>query len=99
MPERKHLRVDPARRLHGATPKLPQFARAFVEDGTVDTVAVEELDAPSFLVWMASRDSRAFVEDCLARSLGYGFLHQRDRMGHWPAEVPKLAEADEKDQT
>lgn len=94
MAERKHLRVDPARRLGERKPRLGQFCRAYVEDGTVGTVAVEELDAASFHVWMGSRDSRAFIEDCLARVLDYGYLHQRDPMGRWPAVVPKLAELD-----
>lgn len=96
MPERKHPFIDPARRLNGREPILGQYCRAFVDKDkrTVETVAVEELDAESFHVWMGSRDSRAFIEDCLALACGYGYLHKRDPMGRWPAEVPRLAEID-----
>jgi len=91
MVERKQLRVDPARRLHGATPKLQQYVRANDENGYGETVAVEELDKESFLIWVHSRDSRVFVEDCIGHVLGYGALHFKSPLGAYPGPVPAMA--------
>lgn len=90
--ERKQLRIDPARRLNGATPKLHQYVRATDEQGYVETVAVEELDKESFLIWVHSRDSRVFVEDCMGHVLGYGALHFKSPLGAYPGPVPQVAE-------
>lgn len=92
MPERKHLRVDPARRLNGREPKLGQYTRAFDENGRAATVAVEELDRESLLIWIRSRYSYVFIENVVGHLLGYGELHRRAALGNYPAEVPQLEE-------
>ncbi len=90
MSERKQLRIDPARRLNGATPRLHQYVRALDEQGYGETVAVEELDAESLLIWVHSRSNRAFVEDCIGHLLGHGPLHFKTPLGAYPGPVPDL---------
>jgi len=94
MAERKHLRVDPARRIGDRQPKLAQYVRATDEQGYTETVAVEELDRESLLVWVHSRSSRAFVEDCVGHLLGHGALHFKSPLGAYPGPVPALASLD-----
>lgn len=74
---KKHLRVDPSRRLSDPDATTTGiYTPAFAPNGHTCTAAIEELDKPSLLQWLKTRNSRRFIEDVVGRILGHGELNE-----------------------